>query len=801
MFGSPNPKSGHVTSTLKIPQKISLSDDYNNDGEDGCPTIINGEEVSPLKNKIPSGNTVLLSLRVESGRFKCSSRTQVQNAMDAGASGVLFTNVFDNAIPRTIGYDHTRNPADIPACTITKETEAIFRGTGEPITIDWSNYVGWQVSLEPRAPHRETPVEILSPWELKWTYPAAMASFNPDEVAAVSGEVIIPEWHTSCKSFYTLATCQDCYNLASPFETPDDVLKGKIFLFIDYPACFENYHHYPYITQQHGGVATIMKNPNGDRLPASIGPYSVGIDLKVALYIMKQSQINFVYHVLEGRTKGDKNNAPEVHVSLPQITNGWGPNFSPHEDDLESIPDTTLRFTPQASGSKASSCDGGSYPAGQTTYNPDTMAEAPIVLAAGVVDQSCNLIASGQRAGEGVDCVTCLQKLSNGSVFTNDNDLNGMVVLIKANDIYCAHEFIDVSKAVQDVGGKGLILSMRDELTMTLIAGSGISQTLRDGITIPTYNIRKGHGDDLYTKLKTCNAAGGSIQAVLPKLEEGKASERTPHTVKSDIFTTEVIISGGNSRLVVDAGQALFNPKTSKKMTKPLSKIYLVRQCNAKISCQSCYLLDWPLRNRIGLQGAIAVFELESASCIRPVYNYVLYAQKLQASGVLFVTKGNRTITLGPTASDAVSITIPSFTISKRAFEDAGGNSLFYRGSITFPAIYEYVAPESTVQSKSEMVVNKNGDVPDTDTAPSIQNSKVVDKGVSPALIIGIVLAGIIVCCVVGKRVYLIYKRNTLVAFGSMTHEITTQTGGFSNIFEETDGNMFDNVANGKNFK
>merc|ERR1712036_16797 len=126
------------------------------------------------------------------------------------------------------------------------------------------------------------------------------------------------------------------------------------------------------------------------------------------------------------------------------------------------------------------------------------MAEAPIVLVAGVVDKSCKMIASGQNTGEGVDCVTCLRKISNGTVFTNGNDLNGMVVIIKANDIYCAHEFIDVSKAVQDIGGKGLIISMRNQLTMTLAAESGISQTLRDGITIPTYNIRKRHGDDLY---------------------------------------------------------------------------------------------------------------------------------------------------------------------------------------------------------------------------------------------------------------------------------------------------------------
>merc|ERR1719453_1278471 len=82
------------------------------------------------------------------------------------------------------------------------ETEAILRGATDVITIDWSKYTGWISSLEPMPPHRETPIEILSPWELKWTYPAAMASFNPDEVAPVSAEIIVPKWHKSCASFY-----------------------------------------------------------------------------------------------------------------------------------------------------------------------------------------------------------------------------------------------------------------------------------------------------------------------------------------------------------------------------------------------------------------------------------------------------------------------------------------------------------------------------------------------------------------------------------------------------------------------
>ena len=48
---------------------------------------------------------------------------------------------------------------------------------------------------------------------------------------------------------------------------------------------------------------SIAKNPNGDNLPASVGPYAVGIDLNIATYIMKSSQIEYVYYILKGGKK------------------------------------------------------------------------------------------------------------------------------------------------------------------------------------------------------------------------------------------------------------------------------------------------------------------------------------------------------------------------------------------------------------------------------------------------------------------------------------------------------------------
>ena len=51
------------------------------------------------------------------------------------------------------------------------------------------------------------------------------------------------------------------------------ILSWKVkFSFTSFPACFESYVYYAYLTQKHGGVAAIMKNPQrSDRLLRSIG--------------------------------------------------------------------------------------------------------------------------------------------------------------------------------------------------------------------------------------------------------------------------------------------------------------------------------------------------------------------------------------------------------------------------------------------------------------------------------------------------------------------------------------------------
>ena len=138
------------------------------------------------------------------------------------------------------------------------------------------------------------------------------------------------------------------------------------------------------------------------------------------------------------------------------------------------------------------------------------MAKKSVAVVSAVVDPSCKLRTSPDDVGQGQGCATCLAKVVDGTVFSNANSFSGKAIILKADDIYCAHEFIDLTKVIQDNGGESMILVMRDNTTMTLAAGSGIPQSLRNGYDI-TYNLRESHGEEIIKKVALYAGAGDPL--------------------------------------------------------------------------------------------------------------------------------------------------------------------------------------------------------------------------------------------------------------------------------------------------
>merc|ERR1711907_403660 len=145
--------------------------------------------------------------------------------------------------------------------------------------------------------------------------------------------------------------------------------------------------------------------------------------------------------------------------------------------------------------------------------------------------------------------------------------------------------------------------------------------------------------------------------------------------------------------------------------------------------------------------------------------------------GVLFVTKDNFTLTLGPAPPSEDLILIPSFTVSNVAYEEAGGDSMAVHGSAVFPAVEKYEAPENIVSPKQPISVNNaatNQEIEQSSKSMENENTDVFLERVA----IWIPILCILLLCIffIGKRVKIIRKRNQLFAIGHMTHEMQTQT-------------------------
>jgi hypothetical protein len=776
LFGSTTPLSDHITGSLVVSDR-GASGFTEKQGKEGC-------EASHVGVPVGS-NSVLLVDR--STAYGCTTQKQAKVAVGLGASGILIAATMEKELPPTTGYT-ARSALSIPACAISKATAGLIRGVSVgSVSIDWAGYTGWSSSTEPVPPHAETPIEITSPWNLKWTYPAAMASFNPHSHPSTAGELVSPSFKSECTLFgrYTssLSSCAGCFKLDTKFERAQD-LAGKILLFTEYPICFSNYHQYSYLAQEVGAAGVIMMYPSGDNLPQSVGTFTVPYEITIPQFVVKRSHARYWEDVLTGTSKAS---GIQIHMVLPAIKNRWGPAYTPHEDDMQSLPDTALQFwgsTNTGERSSDSDCSLDDINGGQATYNPASKPEfsAPLVLAS--VDPSCEAL--GDQHGQGRDCTSCMQKLQSSTAILNAAELSGKVALLFGKDMYCAHEYIDITKAIQQVSAKAMILVNDKEHTFTLIAGRGVDPALRSSITIPTFNVGKGEGEKLSAKISSCAIVGKTFQATAPAIDStGRAPPLIDH-VRSQTYAnldgghlgpTELTLKRPGVERTVEAGQAVFNPKTSDMMSKRMVIAMLEQYCSSETSCHLCHLLDSPFFPGQFFNDRIVVLKLSEAQCIRPIYNYVLAAQSRGAKGVLFVTKDNFTLTLGPAPSDEDQISIPSFTVSKVAYEEAGGDSMARYGTAVLPQIEKYEAPENIVRPKQPISVNNAATNQEIE-----QSSQTIDKesadgfAVTAGIWIPILCIVLLFMYCVGKRIKKIRKRNQLFAFGHMTHEIQTQT-------------------------
>ena len=153
--------------------------------------------------------------------------------------------------------------------------------------------------------------------------------------------------------------------------------------------------------------------------------------------------------------------------------------------------------------------------------------------------------------------------------------------------------------------------------------------------------------------------------------------------------------SDSDTSVVIEVGQTLFQPRTHPGL---LSGYSLNAACSGAVranSCNKCALYGVPIafttHDKSDYEGKVVTFKMSEAHCIRPYSQYVYFAQKARAVGVLFLSdsKEAHLETLGPATVDFTP-EIPSFVVPKGMFSEE-----YYSWEVQAPPISNGVASES----------------------------------------------------------------------------------------------------------
>ena len=149
---------------------------------------------------------------------------------------------------------------------------------------------------------------------------------------------------------------------------------------------------------------------------------------------------------------------------------------------------------------------------------------------------------------------------------------------------------------------------------------------------------------------------------------------------------------------ILEVGQTLFEPVTHPGFLegKELVVGTFIQQCSVN-SCTKCHVYDVPLsfssQTADDYIDKVIVFQMNTLVCIKPYSQYVYFASKVGAAGVLFISDSKKAHleTLGPAQN--VDFQIPSFVVPNGALalEDVGAKYV----KVQFPTIVNSVASET----------------------------------------------------------------------------------------------------------
>ncbi len=804
---------------------------------------------------IPAGSSVAVLLYDESKTSSCSVSQRVALAKKAGAVGVVLRNYMKGEIPYMLSWaktelleeirERTMSPdgIDMFACMISyddgNELAALVDLDPTNAELEWTKFRRWASADEP-ATGTHSVFSVLSPQPLKDDWPAAQALFNPETHAAVTADVVVADFIDDClptprgESPYLSYYCGTCWAEKNKFNNPASEMAHSILLFREpYSICFPAYYDLGYVAQESAAAAAVVSTPSNG-LPVylryHVVPYKPSIPLLAVQHYIG-------YHIEQAVGEGTA-----VQALVHAIKNHRGPSFYPPSDFHQALPETDLTFSPESCTGEVAEIS--TVQGGQSTFNPDAVAAVggAGIVRLGLAPECARVggapaLSDDVSASTGVNCAACLRALANQSAVAAGS-LAGKVAYVGQWELFCTNSLLDVAVAAAGAGAVGVVVGNQRDLTMTV--SGGIAQGGETSAEIPMFNVRRSVAE---TITKAFQQPACTLRVSLPVIEDGKAAHTsssayndqggtvTPTQIRfrqrssrrllrspdadatsslssgSDEFQPRMVLptlpdhgrelDASDRAVVIEVGQTLFEPRSHPGLLSGsrLVRGSLSRSCGAN-SCSKCALHESPLAfttsDKSDYNGKVVTFSMADAHCIRPMSQYVYFAQQAQAVGVLFLSDSRdaHLETLGPATVDFTP-TIPSFVVPKGMFSDE-----YYTWELQAPAISNGVASE-TVGSwpapvspiddigqlldqdpPGESEERSNGGA-DGDAERGADQSK-LNPGIIAVLII---LIAACCCCTGWKTGKVLVRRNQrgkLLPIGRMTHSTNTsetQTG------------------------
>lgn len=611
----------------------------------------------------------------------CSTSVKTDYAMDAGAS-VMIIGESDAYKPPgypAIGNDYNTMHGLLACKVFRADADRLLDALGQgqasvQVTFD-ERFVKYRTATENDrlGALGTTELNVLTPYDIKWHYPAAHAGFNPLVTADErSYEAAEAEINPDCQPLSNVQTrCARCRD--RPFMN-DAEIAGRIVLMkslADFSAgysCIQHAAEWVYHVQRYRGTAMIYPSQVDWGLTYQTR-YVQAFNVTIPTYTTYRWWVNsYTTQLDRGR---------DVVISLPATVGGRGTPYTTDSEDLGALPLALLNFTVSEIGSQSVPVRVPLY-AGQAMFSPESYpaVTAPVVFVE--VHPSCHDTSGDpSELGHGAECDVCLQKLAAHEFVENAASLQGAVAVMAANDSFCLNDWEDAVGEIASDGAVALVIGADNEHVYTMVDSNTHSQT------IPTFNIKRATYDMLRDRQVRFPPDSHEHELHIPPIQGGVATvfyRETGPELPLVQFAVEEPDSLAGTFL---AGQGAFNPPHYEAQELYVEPICLVYGCDSDWGgCHKCNMIDNPLvpaaycSNRNSwfsdVRGKAVLIRIESAQCFMPITNAVLFAEELGARAVIFYNDADPEASEGQTNAlgtmhsiDSHNVTIPSYKIER----------------------------------------------------------------------------------------------------------------------------------------